>query len=174
MRKWLLSLAGLLIIAVLGYAGLSFYVLQASSPETNASCAIGDSGTRIPQFACRWYLEHQLTSEEESGDAQSVLFLAIGAYPTHPDSAQELMELALDEGANINAHSPRSGYTPLQEAVLFNEPGLADFLLDKGADPAVEDKNKGLTAQELLVAIEERNPDQDLSEIEARISRAGL
>jgi len=38
----------------------------------------------------------------------------------------------------------------------------------------VEDKNKGLTAQELLVAIEERNPDQDLSEIEARISRAGL
>jgi len=133
MRKWLLSLAGLLIIAVLGYAGLSFYVLQASSPETNASCAIGDSGTRIPQFACRWYLEHQLTSEEESGDAQSVLFLAIGAYPTHPDSAQELMELALDEGAQTSTLTPpRSGYTPLQEAVLFNEPGLADFSWIRG------------------------------------------
>lgn len=171
MRRWVFSLAGVLIAGLLSYSGLSFYVLQASSPDTNASCAIGDSGTHIPQFACRWYLEHQLTSEEESDDAQSVLFLAIGAYPTHPDSAQNIMELALDEGAKINGHSPRSGYTPLQEAILFNEPGLADFLLNKGADPAVEDKNKGLTAQELLVAIEERNPDQDLSEIEERIGQ---
>jgi hypothetical protein len=169
MRKWLLSLASLLIIGLLGYAGLSFYVLQVSSPETNASCAIGDSGTRIPQIACRWYLEHQLTGEKESGDAQSVLFLAIGAYPTHPDNAQEIMELALDEGAYINGHSPRSGYTPLQEAVLFNEPGLGDFVLNNGADPAVEGKNKGLTARELLAAIEERNPDQDLSEIESQL-----
>ena len=169
--KWLSSIAGLLIVGLLGYSGLSFYVLQASSPGTNASCAIDDGGTDIPQFACRWYLEHQLTNAEESGDAQSVLFLAIGAYPTHPDSAQNIMELALDEGAKINGHSPQSGYTPLQEAVLFNEPRLADFLLNKGADPSMEDKKKGLTAHELLAAIEERNPDQDLSEIEGQIQQ---
>ncbi|MEQ6887042.1 hypothetical protein [Salicola sp. Rm-C-2C1-2] len=171
MRKWLFSLAGLLFVALLGYSGLSFYVLQASSPDTNASCAIGDSGTRIPQFACHWYLEHQLTSAEESDDAQGVLFLAIGAYPTHPDSAQEIMELAFNEGAKINGHSPRSGYTPLQEAVLFNEPRLAEFLLNKGADPAVEGQNKGLTAHELLAVIKERNPEQDLSEIESQLER---
>lgn len=171
MCKWLFYLTGLLVISLFSYAGLSFYVLQASSPETNASCAVGNSGTRIPQFACRWYLEHQLISTEESGDAQSVLFLAIGAYPTHPDSAQEIMELALDEGADINGHSPRSGYTPLQEAVLFNEPGLVDFLLKEGADPAVEGQDKGLTAGELLAVIKKRNPEQDLSEIESQLEQ---
>jgi len=163
MRKWVFSLAGLLIVGLLGYSGLSFYVLQASSPDTNASCAIGDSGTHIPQFACRWYLEHQLTDERESGDAQSVLHLAIGAYPTDPEQAQEIMELALSEGAQINGFSPVTGYSPLHEAVLLNEPRLAEFLLQRGADPEIEDQNKEVTARELLSAIEERNPEKDLA-----------
>ncbi|WP_295720083.1 hypothetical protein [uncultured Halovibrio sp.] len=161
--KWLFSIAGLLIVGLLGYSGLSFYVLQASSPDTNASCAIGDSGTHIPQFACRRYLEHQLTNERESGDAQSVLHLAIGAYPTDPEQAQEIMELALSEGAQINGFSSVTGYPPLHEAVLLNEPRLAEFFLQKGADPEIEDQNKGMTAPELLSAIAERNPEKDLS-----------
>ncbi|WP_077528793.1 ankyrin repeat domain-containing protein [Vreelandella utahensis] len=163
MRKWLFSLVGLLIVGLLGYSGLGFYVLQASSTDTNASCAIGDSGTRIPQFACRWYLEHQLTSAKANGDAQSVLHLAIGAYPTDPEQAQKIMELALSEGAQINGFSPVTGYPPLHEAVLLNEPRLAEFLLQRGADPEIEDQNKGMTARELLSAIEERNPEKDLS-----------
>jgi len=161
--KWLSSIAGLLIVGLLGYSGLSFYGLQASSPDTNASCAIGDSGTHIPQFACRWYLEHQLTDERENGDAQSVLHLAIGAYPTDPEQAQEIMELALSEGAQINGFSPVTGYPPLHEAVLLNEPRLAEFFLQRGADPEIEDQNKEVTARELLSAIEERNPEKDLS-----------
>lgn len=166
MRKWVFSLAGLLIAGLLGYSGLSFYVLQASSPDTNASCAIGDSGTHIPQFACRWYLEHQLTDERESSDAQSVLHLAIGAYPTDPDQAQEIIELALSEGAQVNGFSPVTGYPPLHEAVLLNEPRLAEFLLKRGADPEIEDQNKELTARELLSAIEERNPEKNLARMQ--------
>ena len=171
MRKWLLSLAGLLVVGFFGYAGLSLHVLLTCSPETNSSCAIGDSGTHIPRFACRWYLGSQLTGEKENGNAQSVLHMAIGAYLTNPSSAQKIMELALSEGAKVNGHSPVSGYPPLHEAILLNEPGLADFLLKRGADPEIEDRNKGLTAHKLLAAIEERNPDQDLSGINALINQ---
>lgn len=81
------------------------------------------------------------------------------------------MELALSEGARINGFSPVTGYPPLHEAILLNEPRLAKFLLQKGADPAIEDRNKGMTARELLSAIEERNPDRDLSEIAELLQR---
>lgn len=171
MRKWLFSFAAVLAIGVIGYAGLAFYALQASSFETNASCAIGNSGTYIPRSACRWYLNEQLSGEGDDRRAQSVLHLAIGAYPTDGERALEIMELALSEGARVNGYSPVTGYPPLHEAVLLNEPQLAEFLIQRGADPEVEDRNKGLTAHELLSAIKDRNPDQNLSEIAEIIQR---
>ncbi len=169
MRKLLFSLTGIMAVGLIGYAAIGLYVLQTSSVETNASCAIGDSGTRIPRFACRWYLDHQLTNDSEDGKAQRVLHLAIGAYPTEGERAQEIIELALSEGAQINGYSPVSGYPPLHEAILLNEPLLAEFLMKRGADPEIEDREKGLTADELLSAIKERNPDQNLSNIEEQV-----
>lgn len=81
------------------------------------------------------------------------------------------MELALSEGAQINGFSPVTGYTPLQEAIVLNEPRLAEFFLQRGVDPGIEDRNKEMTAHELLSSIEEQNPDQDLSEIAELIQR---
>lgn len=169
MRKIALSFLVILLLSLVSYTALGFYTLQSSNIETNASCAIGDSGTYLPRSACLQYLGHQLDQNDQSGEAQRVLHLAIGAYPTHPDTAREVMDIALSHGAGINEVSPISGYPPLHEAVLLNEPSLAEFLMERGANPEIEDQNNGLSAIELLSAIKERNPDQNMAEIEARI-----
>lgn len=169
MRKAAFAVSAILLLCLISYTALGFYTLQVSSPVTNASCAIGNSGTYIPRFACVKYLGYQLEKEGEGENAQSVLHLAIGAYPTDGEKALEVMSLALSNGAQVNGFSPVSGYTPLHEAILFNEPRLFEFLMQLGADPQIEDQNKGLHARQLLSAIRERNPNQDFAEIEAQL-----
>lgn len=174
MRRQTLALTLLLTVAILGYTTLSFYSLKTSSVETNASCAIGDSGTWIPRRACYWYLGYQLDPNSQSDAAQRVLHLAIGAYPTQREGARGVIQLALAEGARINGLSPVSGYPPLHEAIVLNEPALAGFLLERGADPTIRDRNKGLTATGLLSILKERNPKQDWSAIEERLQRQAV
>lgn len=169
MRKLFMVGLSILVIGLVGYGSLSFYTLQTRSVETNASCAIGDSGTQTPRFACRWYLRHQLSNAPDSSEAQRAFHMAIGAYPTDKEGALEIAELALSEGARINGHSPFSGYPPLHEAILLNEPQLVEFMLRKGADPQLENQNKGLTAAALLEALEQRNPNEDFSGIRSRL-----
>lgn len=171
MRLLIFSIAAALILGTTAYAALGVRVLQTSSLETNASCAIGNSGTRIPRSVCRWYLSYQLSNGADSNDAQRVLHLSIGAYPTDAEHAHEIIELALSKGAPINQSSPVSGYPPLHEAILLNEPSLARFLIENGANLETEAHKTGLTAIAFLSALKERNPDQNLSEIEMLLQR---
>lgn len=160
MRKLFMVGFSILAIGLVGYGSLSFYTLQERSVETNASCAIGNSGTQMPRFACRWYLRHQLSNAPDSNAAQRAFHMAIGAYPTDKEGAMEIAELALAEGARINGHSPFSGYPPLHEAILLNEPHLVEFMLRNGADPKLENQSKELTATALLEALEQQNPSK--------------
>jgi ankyrin repeat protein len=86
------------------------------------------------------------------GQVQMVeLLLAAGADPLLPDSRMgthalhqaaiggvvEVARLLLEHGAFIDQRAPLDGQTPLWDAVLYKRLPMAEFLLDRGADPDV-------------------------------------
>jgi ankyrin repeat protein len=60
----------------------------------------------------------------------------------------EAMQLLLDHGFDINAVSPRNGYTPLHYCVWFNNVNAARFLIMNNANRNIRDNN-GMTPLEM-------------------------
>mmetsp|Transcript_22863 Transcript_22863/g.20092 ORF Transcript_22863/g.20092 Transcript_22863/m.20092 type:complete len:708 (-) Transcript_22863:354-2477(-) len=61
---------------------------------------------------------------------------------------QNLIQLLLDYGADINVQDRNNGFTPLMYAAKFNNQDLCEFLLARGADKSYKNKNNK-TATEL-------------------------
>ena len=61
---------------------------------------------------------------------------------------QNLIQLLLDYGADVNVQDRNNGFTPLMYAARFNSQDLCDFLLANGADKSIINHN-GKTATEL-------------------------
>lgn len=169
LRHIVFSTSLALLLAFIGLTALAVYSLNSNSIESNASCAVGDSGNYIPTSLCLRFLKHQLNQAQDTQKAQRAFHLAIGAYPTHPERAILVIKAALSSGADINGFSLITGYTALHEAVLINEPELVEALISFGANPGIKDRSQGRTAADLLSAIIERNPHLNMKAIESQI-----
>ena len=61
--------------------------------------------------------------------------------------SEELSLILLDYGLDINAISPKNGYTPLHDAVWGNNPTAIRLLLARGADVTIRN-HEGKTPKE--------------------------
>jgi ankyrin repeat protein len=59
-----------------------------------------------------------------------------------------IIEFLIKKGADVNFQEPNKGETPLMMAAEFEDPALAEVLIDNGADLSLTNKN-GDTALDL-------------------------
>lgn len=58
------------------------------------------------------------------------------------------------KGADINTIASSDGLTPLHSAIVQDNTQLVAYLIKQGADTSIEEKKRGMTAQELLEMLE--------------------
>lgn len=94
-----------------------------------------DTGDHTPA-AMGWAIEladlKKIAYLVDKGDNPSA---ALVSAVSNKKTARAVMELLLDKGADIN-YAARGFWTPFLQAVKYRRFDLAEFLLDKGADPS--------------------------------------
>lgn len=170
MLKWLTGIALTLCFCLLAYGGLAFYQLKSGGIETTAACAIGDSGLRVPQVACEWWLPYSMKEALPEQRTQT-FHQMLSAFTIEDRSSQKskralaVAELALNHGVNINSLNPSSQLTGLHGAVLATNPDLIRFLVSRGAQIDAEDPRTGKTSIEMARFVQENHSGSDIDEI---------
>lgn len=106
------------------------------------------------------------------------IVLTAGLYhePGFPrDRALQIIDVALAAGCSIE-EPDEVGSTPLAAAILYNEPELVRFLLERGADPYLKLSSPkpyldGRDAFEIVDFLMSKQPSQDRSAIQQVMSR---
>lgn len=78
---------------------------------------------------------------------------------------RKLVRFLLQKGVDINAIDQRSGITALHTAVLENNLAAVELLLSNGANPSIEDRERGKTPLELALELKNRPAQPDRTAI---------
>jgi hypothetical protein len=175
----------LLLAVVIGYVGLSWSQLKSSNVEDLVLCSVDKGGIYIPSKVCYWYLtNHRNDAEDVNQLSQNGgLSFILGVYQGSNDGMddkkvadynQRTLEIAdhfIRIGLDINAINQTDGLTPLHAEVLANNPKLVEFLIKKGADLSVKEKNNNLTPLQFAESLVGRNEGIDRSEVLSLLKR---
>lgn len=87
----------------------------------------------------------------------------------------DIAQLLIDKGANVDSIDPKTGWAPLHEAILLNQPEVARFLIKNAANPKVKiampsSKYHGLDALGFARRMAEETENEDYTEIIKLIS----
>lgn len=157
-RKWWWSIGGALVI---GYAGLSAYVVTGQDIESLLVCA-DQGGLKIP-FAkniCRAYL---LSARGTSADIDALQrgagasFVVQGSAPR--DEKDQLLAFLISKGLDVNRTDMHRS-TPLHAATLACAEDEVDLLLSHGARADLKDEAIGLSALELALKLQADQPER--------------
>ena len=139
------------------YSITAIYSLSESNVEDVIICST-DNGTHyIPNKACELYLFNFRSSDDdiqylESGAGLSFLF---GIKDRN--KRYIYLEHFLSNGVSIDAQSNIDGLSPLHAAILLNDLKLVEYLIGKGANTAITEKNHELTPLDFLQKLNENN-----------------
>lgn len=106
------------------------------------------------------------------------IVLAAGLYhePGFPkDRALKIIDVALSSGCNIE-EPDETGSTPLVASIIYNEPELAEFLLEKGANPYLKISSRkkylnGLNSFEITEFLIRNQPSQNRAKIHSILKK---
>lgn len=168
MRKIIYSVLALLALGLL-FAHVS---LSMMSLEKLIVCAATDDASRVPSPVCMYYLEN-LTNREDADQLDAGAGLAYAFDVPDNRTRRMMMERLLEIGVDINAPSDTDGLTPLNSAILLNDPGLVEFLIRHGADMEAKDSANRLNARQYLDFLQRRDGATDRSQISALLDRGG-
>lgn len=148
-----------------GYLTMVWYTMQ-ESMEMPILAITTNGDPRFPRSLAKAYLfasDYDPNAVTEYGQpALSFILAGYGSEGTHNEEILQLSQQFIDKGADVNR--PHNGLTPLQEAVLANEPVLVEHLLKNKADPNIRSKIPGkkldnLTALEFAEYFESLKKD---------------
>lgn len=137
------------------YLGVAWYVMREDMAVPILAITTNDSYPGIPPIFARAYLfasDYDPNANIRLGMPALNFIVAGYGLGGKEEAILELSRDFIDKGADIN--KPWNGFTPLQAAVLANEPIVVRHLLDKGADPRIRLNRPGkpydnMTALEL-------------------------
>lgn len=114
-------------------------------------------------FAASSYAQPDMAQSLISAGAQVNIRDNRGDTPLHVAalilpgySEREVVSTLVENGAEVNAVNPNSGYTPLQWAVINGNEKVAAILLEHGADPTIKD-HWGRTALDVALKSKRTN-----------------
>jgi hypothetical protein len=169
----------LLLLIIAGYVGLSWFQLKTSNVADLVLCSADRGGIYIPDSACFWYLTSYRNDAEDldqlskSGGISFILGVYQpskqgGNISEFTDSNQRILKIAdyfIDKGIAINRIDEIDGLTPLHKEILANNPKLVKYLIDKGADLSIKERNSDLTPLQFAKVLADKNKDIDRSEV---------
>lgn len=164
-------LLAIVITIPIAWSGLTMYFMATDDLEGLMICATSDTACRIPISVVEYYTLHYRGTKEDIANLEEGAGLSFVFGDSEMQS--KFLNFLIEKGANVNKVSPLDGATPLHGAVLFNDPELVKFLLERGADPTVR-KEKGassfaefdnLTPLELARTISRNKPEIDRSKV---------
>ena len=151
--------------------GLVVYSMAASDIEDLIICSVNIESHRIPTDVCELYLINFRGTSEDIQFLESRSGIAFVFAINDKIKRASLLEFLLAKGASVNKQSAIDGYYPLHSAVIMNDHALVDYLIVKGAEPRVKDRDHNLTVLELLNYLQEHGEKIDRSKVYKALSK---
>ncbi len=103
-----------------------------------------------------------LTNGDFTAPTISLMVAAYSELPNMRHVALTIIDVALKSDCDINLPN-NAGLSPLNDAILFNEPKVVDFLLKRGAEPTQtintnSEELRGLNSYQFIELLETKNP----------------
>jgi len=158
-----------LIVCLLAAAplALGFFISRLSTEEL-IICATTNDAFRIPKKACRLYFDKltDASSAKQLDDSAGIAF----AFAN--DDVQErsaVIERLITLGADPSGISKIDGLTPLNAAILLNDPQLVQLLLDHDVDRHKPDAANHLNAADYLALLQQSQPSINRDAVAAKL-----
>jgi len=120
----------------------------------------------MPQAVCQYYLlNHRLTQDDIQYLENYSSGLAFLFSMQDKEKRIKYLNHFVSKGVSVDKQSVIDGFTPLHAAIILNEPELVKFLLEKGANPALKDKQFKLTSIEFIDYLSRKDPSTDRSQV---------
>ncbi len=172
-------IASLLLIIVVGYVGLAWFQLKTNNVADLILCSVDRGGVYIPDSVCYWYLTSYRNDTEDLDQLSKNggLSFILGVYQssgqgeehseisTYNQRALKIADSFIEKGIEISKIDEIDGLTPLHKEILANNPKLVKYLIDKGADLSIKEKNNNLTPLQFAELLTNKNKDIDRSEV---------
>jgi len=154
----------MLILLVL-VAGTVFYSLSQENIENIIVCSANNETSIIPSSICAAYLVNFRGNKDDIVYLQQGSGLCFIAAIEDKARRNDLFTFFLAKGMDINDHSAIDGLTPLHTAILLNDYAFTRFLLQRGANPDVTDRDRHLNAVQFLTLLQEQDPGTNRNNI---------
>ena len=163
----------LLLLLSVGYSSVALYSLINSDIEDVIICSTDENTHYIPSDACEYYLLNYRADEGDIESLESGAGLAFLFEIKDIDKRDVYIKYFISKGIKVNTLSHIDGLSPLHSAILLNDFGLVQLLMDKGASITIKEKSHGLTPLEFIHKLSEKNAQIDrqlISELLTSIS----
>lgn len=148
-----------------------FLVLSKMRPESLIICASDSGASLVPSPLCRYYfLNFTTAADARDLGARSGLSFAFEI----PDRVvrDTVIDRLLFLGADVNAPSSVDGLTPINAAILLNDPSLLGFLLSKGASLGGSGSAGSASPRQFLNLLKEKDKEKDRRAVELVLDSA--
>ena len=160
-----------IFLAAFNYFGWTYSKIRAADPLVLMTIELSGELNGIESRLTVFELKRKIKSGESDGATilLDVLTVGSGISPSAGERARVLADDLLTSVVEINGYGS-FGYTPLHMAIAGNDADAVEFLLARGADPAVRTRSEtttdeGLDAQEFLRMVEGAIPGKDRSKV---------
>lgn len=173
MKKFIAGFLVLLLVVVIGVAGVFTYNFANTSPVTLIVYMSSDDSPA----ALKWGAEKALygfhPTEEEVRQLNAEAGARYAALYPDESQARKLLEHFLDNGVDVNAidTATGSGVSALHSAVLDRNPFAVELLLEHGADPGIEG-DQGRTPLDFARLLQEKESGSDIAQIISILNQA--
>ncbi|MGP9825257.1 ankyrin repeat domain-containing protein [Ectopseudomonas khazarica] len=160
------KLAALIITLPLTAALGLMLIVYKLSIEDLILCTAGD-GFHIPHSACKFYL-YNLTDEDDArslSEGPGLSFAFATETPEAKPDRYRVMARLIEIGVDINEPSKIDGLTPLNAAILENDPELVKFLLANGANINKTDRTFNFNAKQFIEHLQTRDSKTNRDEV---------
>jgi ankyrin repeat protein len=148
-----------------------FLVLSKMRPESLIICASDSGGSLIPSPLCRYYfLNFTTAADAKDIDARSGLSFAFEI--SDRGVRDTVIDRLLFLGADVNAPSKVDGLTPINAAILLNDPSLVGFLLSKGASLGGSGLPGSVAPRQFLKLLKEKDKAKERRAVELVLDAA--
>lgn len=151
----------LLLLLSVGYSSVALYSLINSDIEDVIICSTDDNTHYIPSDACEYYLLNYRADNDDIESLESGARLAFLFEIKDTDKRDAYIEHFISKGVAVNTLSHIDGLSPLHSAILLNDFGLVQLLINKGASVTIKEKSLGLTPLEFIHKLSEKNAQVD-------------
>lgn len=160
-----------MIIIPFAVSGLGIYSMSKSDIEDLIICSTNSDSHYIPTGICELYLVNSRGTVDDIKFLESRSGIAFVFEISDETKRSSLLEFLISKGVNVNKVSSIDGYYPLHSAVIMNDHFLVSYLIDKGAQLGVKDRDRNLTPVELLKYLQKNSPEIDRRKVDIELSR---